>query len=179
LLAADVIALLDHLAIERAHVVGLSDGANTALLLAMTRPERLLSIVCVGANARADEDAVDPRMIERVRNQDLDALAQQIKQKYIHHPNPERLPEFLANMQNMLLTQPNWTADDLGHASTRTLLMGGDRDYIRQEHTLEMFRALPNASLCFVPSTGHTVPQQNPALFMEIVVGFLEAGDDK
>jgi pimeloyl-ACP methyl ester carboxylesterase len=178
LLAEDVIALLDHVQIERAHIVGLSDGANTALMLAMTRPDRLLSIVCVGANARADEDAVDPRMIERLRNQDLDALAEQMRIKYAHHPNPERIPGFLANMRNMILTQPKWTTEDLGRVSTRTLLMSGDRDYIRQEHTLEMFRALPNASLCIVPSTGHTVPQQKPTLFADIVFDFLEAGNE-
>jgi pimeloyl-ACP methyl ester carboxylesterase len=175
LLADDVLALLDHLKVERAHVVGLSDGANTALALAMKRPERLLSIVCVGANARTDETAVDPRMHEMVRNQDIEQLARQMAQKYSEHPNPERLSEFLVNMQKMILTQPSWDAEALGAVLVPTLVMSGDRDFIRQEHTVEIYRALPNAALCIVPSTGHTVPQERPTLFTTLVLDFVEA----
>ena len=46
-----------------------------------------------------------------------------------------------------------------------TLVMAGDRDVIRDEHTLEIFHNLPNAQLSIFPGATHMIPWQNPELF--------------
>ena len=75
----------------------------------------------------------------------------------------------------MVAAEPTLTTEDLGQVSARTLIMAGDDDAIRPEHTLAMFRAIPDAELAIIPGASHALIIEKPALCNQIMVDFLTA----
>jgi len=73
---------------------------------------------------------------------------------------------------DLLGKQPNISIPQLKTVKAPTLVMAGDRDVIRGEHTLEIFQALPNAQLAIFPGATHMIPWQNPELFNRTVETF-------
>ncbi|HEX2756227.1 MAG TPA: alpha/beta hydrolase, partial [Candidatus Limnocylindrales bacterium] len=63
---------------------------------------------------------------------------------------------------------------DLSRLTRRVLILAGDHDLVRTEHSVAMFEALPDAELAIVPGAGHQVPQTHPAEVAAIVVRFLD-----
>jgi len=69
-------------------------------------------------------------------------------------------------------TQPNIPVVELSKVSAPTLVMAADKDVIRNEHTVEIFDALPKAQLCIFPGATHMIPWNDPSLFNETVDRF-------
>lgn len=175
LLAADMIGLLDHLKIERVHVVGLSDGAITGLHMALRHPDRVAKLVAVGVNFQVGPHAIDEQFLEFFQNMDLDGVAQQATLAYPDSPHPDQMRRMVGRLHTMLLSQPTLTEEDLHGIETPTLIVRGDRDFIKLAHAETMFQALPNAGLSVVPHCSHNVPAERPLLFRKLVHGFLSA----
>jgi pimeloyl-ACP methyl ester carboxylesterase len=79
----------------------------------------------------------------------------------------------------LLIDQPHITKAQLKTIKAEILIMGGDRDAIRNEHFVEMFNAIPGATLCILPATTHFVYQDRPKWFMEIMYDFFEKPQKK
>ncbi len=73
---------------------------------------------------------------------------------------------------DLLARQPNIPFEKLKGVAAPTLVMAGDRDEIRDEHTLEIFHALPKAHLCIFPGATHLIPWENPVLLNQTVDKF-------
>jgi pimeloyl-ACP methyl ester carboxylesterase len=71
------------------------------------------------------------------------------------------------------LTGPTLAAEQLAGVPARTLVMSGDDDAVSLEHTVEMYRALPQAELAVVPGTSHVLITEKPALVTQLVLDFL------
>jgi pimeloyl-ACP methyl ester carboxylesterase len=63
---------------------------------------------------------------------------------------------------------------DLAAIHIPVLVMAGDHDAIPIEHTVELYRRLPQAQLCILPATGHATMQENPDEFDRVTREFLE-----
>ena len=74
----------------------------------------------------------------------------------------------------MMIHQPQIPYSDLKKIHCPVLVMAGDRDMIKPEHTLKIYQSLPSASMCIFPDSYHGVCQQHPALFNETVLTFLK-----
>ena len=72
----------------------------------------------------------------------------------------------------MMIDQPNIPYADLGKIRCPVLVMAGDHDIIKPEHTLKIYQSIPGASLCIFPDSHHGVCQQHPDLFNETVLTF-------
>jgi pimeloyl-ACP methyl ester carboxylesterase len=70
----------------------------------------------------------------------------------------------------MWIAEPGFTDEQMQRITAPTLIIVGDRDIVRPEHAVEMFRTIPDAQLCVVPGAGHGVMPK------ETVVNFLEEG---
>jgi pimeloyl-ACP methyl ester carboxylesterase len=89
---------------------------------------------------------------------------------FVEHDTTASKKEIALN--KMMLYQPNIPYKDLEEILCPVLVMAGDHDIIKPEHTIKIFQSIPNASLCIFPDSNHGVCQQHPELFNEIVLRF-------
>lgn len=170
LMASDVLGLMDHLGIDKASIVGWSDGGIIGLELALTHPERLNKVVAYGAN-------YDPTgvRLDIGNNAYFNAYIEQAAADYQKiSPDPARWDEFLNNIANMWATQPNYTDDQLTTITTPFLILdGANEEAIDLNQTKLMALLIPNAELMLMPGAGHFAMMEQPQEFNQIVLDYL------
>ena len=171
LMTRDVIGLMDHLEIAKAHVVGWSDGGIIGLMLALDHPDRLDRLVALGACYRFDgvrEDIMEnPTFVSFLES----AAADYRKIS----PAPQRWDEFMANIGKMWATEPSLTAEQLGAITAPVLIVTGeDEEVIHDRHTRELAELIPTAELELIPGTGHFACWEKAGEFNRVVLDFLE-----
>lgn len=157
-MAEDVNGLLTSLNIDSSYIWGHSDGAIIGLLLAIHHPEKVKKLLASGANLRPDSTAVDPGLFPL-----LTILEKRVQNDSI-----------LSKQFRLLVDQPNIPVTDLEKIKSSVLVMAGDRDAIRNRHTLEIFEHIPNALLCILPGTTHFVYQDRRKWFLDILYDFFD-----
>ncbi|QCQ92465.1 alpha/beta fold hydrolase [Rhodococcus sp. SGAir0479] len=161
-LADDVCAVLDAVGAPSAHVLGYSDGGNTALTLALRRPERVRSLIVNGAN-------LDPRGLGRRFRVPVTAA-------WLLAAPAARLSQRLARRRELLelmVRHPHIPAADLSAIAVPTLVIVGERDPIPRRHTELIARSIPGAELVIVPDAGHPCAAERPDVFDAVVLDFL------
>ena len=157
-MADDVDKVLQHLGIDSAYVWGHSDGGIVGLLLAIHYPDKVKKLLATGANLRPDSTAVEPGLFPLLNVMEERAKADSVRYK-----------QFL-----LLVQQPHIPLSDLHKIKSDVLIMAGDRDAIRIEHTIEIFKNIPGALLCILPGTTHFVYADRPQWFKEILYDFFD-----
>ena len=167
-MADDMLALMDRLGIERADVVGWSDGGIIGLILAMENPDRVRRVVAIGANFNMAGLSSPPPEDARV----LDASP--ARDFYINMaPEPSRWPVFAAKVLEMWRTQPDYEPADLAKIAAPVLVMAGERDSIRRSHTEEMASSIPLGRLDIVEGASHFAPLEKPERVNGAILSFL------
>ncbi|MBS0395610.1 MAG: alpha/beta fold hydrolase, partial [Proteobacteria bacterium] len=169
-MADDALALLDHLKVAQASIVGWSDGGITGLELARRHPERVRRLFAFGANADpsggTDPGAADPVVAayhERARAE-YRALS----------PAPGEWPALEVAMAKMWETEPNLSAAQLAAIRVPVTVADGEHEeFVRPEHTRYLARTIPGARLVILPATSHFALLQDPAAFAAAVLEFL------
>lgn len=157
LMASDFCALLDYLQIDSAYVLGWSDGGINGLIMAMKCPEKIKKLAVSGANVVPDSSAVPYSDILWMKN-------------FVERDTTASKREIALN--KMMLYEPNISYEELGQIHCPVLVMAGDHDIIKLEHTIKIFQSIPNASLCIFPDSNHGALQQHSELFNETVLRF-------
>jgi len=160
LFAKDIIELMNLLEIDKAHIMGLSDGGVTGLAIAINYPDRINKLVTIGANFTPD--GLTDLVIEFISdNENIENVpVSPVYEKYA--PDPSKWPILIERLWQITLSGPNYTQDDLGKIQAPVLVMMGERDkFIRVEHTEELHRMITNSTLFIVPKTGHNVFEVN------------------
>ncbi len=175
--ASDVVALLDHLGIDRADVLGHSMGAATAMALAVSHPDRVGSIVPVSVTVRPDgmhPDFGDPeRMATSTRmptQQDFEAFTQAYQRL---SPHPEHFDEFLAAQSSSNADLVGWSDAQLAGITTPVLIVLGDHDFMTVAHGGLMLDLIPNSQLAVLPNTTHMQATHRVDLLVPILAAFL------
>ncbi|MGA8612040.1 MAG: alpha/beta hydrolase [Xanthobacteraceae bacterium] len=169
LMASDVTALMDYLKIDKAALVGWSDGAIIGLDIAMHHPERLTKLFAFAANS-------DPSAVKDVEHDPVfSAFIARARTEYGKlSPTPTEYDAFLAQITKMWETQPHWTADDLHGIKVPTWIVDADHDEaIKRENTLFMADNIPDSGLLIQPDVSHFSFIQDPAQFNADVKHFL------
>jgi pimeloyl-ACP methyl ester carboxylesterase len=171
-LADDVLALLDHLGVERADLIGWSDGGIIGIDLALRHPERLRKVVAFGANAdlggyrtdSGDEGAIISAF--GVHNDpDFARLS----------PAPELHTDMVVALRQMWETEPTYSADELRTITTPFLIMAGaGEEIIAEAHTRYLADTIPGAELALLPNCGHFGHMQEPDAFNVRMLAFLQ-----
>jgi pimeloyl-ACP methyl ester carboxylesterase len=172
-MADDVVALMDELEIETAHIVGWADSAIVGMEMAMCYPERVDRLVAYAPNYTVEGLTAEHR--DWLKALTLDDLLGMFEEGYARlAPAPEYLPVILERVRAMYLTEPNYTLDQLGEIAAPTLVLDGEEDeFIVREHLEEMAAAIPNAELAFLPGLSHYAPFEDPAAWTAAVLAFL------
>ena len=156
----DLKQFLDKLNIQKTNIIGWSDGGILGLLMAIKYPERVNKLVSMAANIFPD-GCVDLDDMKKIRD-DL------IKD------NKDHKNDLNIDLYNLDIKYPNLEYKDLTVIKSKTLIMAGDHDEIKNEHTVKIFEAIPQAQLAIVPNSTHYLPAQNPKLFNQIILEFLK-----
>lgn len=168
LMAADTAAFLDKLELGRSHLVGHSDGANVALLVALARPDLVDRLVLISGNFHHDGLVAELDLDELPANDYLaDAYGQ------VSPDGRDHFPVIAAKIFRMATTEPTLTTADLAKVAARTLVMAGDDDMVSAEHTLLLYRSIADSELAVVPGTSHALIIEKPGLCNRIMIDFL------
>ncbi len=170
LMASDVIALMNYLKIDKAALVGWSDGAIIGLDIALHHPERLSKLFAFAANS-------DPSGVKEVNVSPVfsDFIGRARKEYETLSPTPKEFDLFLTQITKMWDTQPHWTADNLQGIKVPTWIVDADHDEaIKRENTLFMADHIPGSGLLIEPQVSHFSFLQDPAQFNGDVEHFLE-----
>ena len=162
MMASDFAGLLDYLHIDSANVLGWSDGGINGLILAMKYPKKVKKLAETGANIVPDTTALYPDDLAGMRNTAFSMTSTPIDKV----------------LNRMMIYQPQIPYSELKKIQCPVLVMAGDRDLIKPDHTLKIYQSLRKAELCIFPDSYHHVCQQHPALFNETVLTFFKKNEN-
>ena len=165
MMADDEAALLDKLHIDSAYVLGWSDGGIVALLLAMRHTQKVIKLASTGANIWPDSTANIPAEWKNDQIYYESSKGKNLKSQ--SEKNDWKL--FLLDW-----FQPNILLSALHAINCPALIIGGDHDIIRIEHTVEIFQNIPHAYLWIVPDSGHGTLIEHKDEFNKKVDTFFE-----
>jgi pimeloyl-ACP methyl ester carboxylesterase len=179
-LAGDIVGLLDVLDIERADLFGFSLGGLVATQLAVTRPERVDRVVLAATHFRPDghhDDVRDPALFATSTRMPTEEDFTAMKEAYSRvAPDPARFAAFAEKASTAVGAFAGWSPEELGSITAPTLIMVGDNDFVRLEHTAEMRQLIPGSQLAVLPGTTHMQLIQRAELVVPIVERFLNQG---
>ncbi len=145
--AEDLLCLLDELKIEKAHFFGYSDGGNLAIVFAVNYPDRVLSLVPVGANISPWGTKI---------NSQIPIITKYIKYCIEAKITGDEKIALKRDIQKMMVTQPKLKFKDLGKITAPTLNIYADDDMMYPWHSQRITRSIPNAEELRVPDSGHS-----------------------
>jgi pimeloyl-ACP methyl ester carboxylesterase len=199
----DAIALMDALAIEKAHIVGHSMGAYTALHVGMGYPQRCLSITAAGCGWGSLPDPAQRDAMKALAAETGKMFAEKgiavaaaayadAPMRQTHkHKDPRGFAEFARmlaehsaeghahTMLNLQLKRPTlWEMErDLKSINVPLLVIVGDEDEPCLQGSLFLKRTVPTAGLFVVPRSGHTITSEEPAVFNAAVAELIAAAE--
>ena len=168
-MASDVLAVMDAAGLDRAAVVGWSDGACIALVLGATAPARIAGVFFFGCNMDPSgaKDFQPSPIIDR-------CFSRHVKD-YAHlSATPDNFDEFCAAVGLMQKTQPNYSAGDLAQIHVPVTVAQSEHDeFIKREHAEYLAQSIPHAELRVLAGVSHFAPLQRPEQFNGEVLAFL------
>lgn len=199
--ADDIAAVLDHLKIDRAHVVGLSMGGFATLHFGFRHPARALSLCVAGCGYGAEKDQRDKFRSEVAAvatfldEQGIEAFAA----KYAYGPtrvqfenkDPRGFDEFKRQLAEHSAVGARNTqlgvqgerpslydlVDEMKALTIPTLVLTGDEDWPCLQPALLMKQTIPTAALSVMPNCGHTINLEDPDQFNRLVGDFIAQVD--
>ena len=175
-LADDTAALLKQLKIERADLFGYSMGGNVALAIAIRHPNLVDRLAINGSNSGKIEEAYEPETFKQFKSLPADFAPPVLKDAYDKvAPDPKKWPVLVAKVKKMGLEFKGFTPEEMKSIKARVLITLGDRDGVRLEHAVEMFRLIPNTQLAVFPGGDHLLLFMSPETVLSPIAAFLNS----
>jgi 3-oxoadipate enol-lactonase len=194
-LGRDLVGLLDHLGIDRCHLVGFSLGGGPALALAASRPDRVASLTLADVGAGAESPtvlaSVTRRWAELGRGAGMSALAEEMLRGEFYKHYASSSPRARRHMRALIMRTPLhgllFTLSEilakrrslyrmgavLGSIRTPTLVMRGEHDNVCRAASKLLAAGIPGATAVVVPRAGHMAPLEAPIAFNDVLGAFL------
>lgn len=161
--AEDLKEFMDDMDIEKANILGFSDGGNIALTFALQSPERVEKLILNGAN-------LNPGGVKATVQVPI-VLGYKIAALFAgKSPEAKKHAELLG----LMVKEPHISPQELEKLKVKTLVIAGTRDMIKEKHTRLIYGSLPEASLKWIPGD-HFIANKNPEAFNRTVEAFLRA----
>jgi pimeloyl-ACP methyl ester carboxylesterase len=158
--AKDMSLFLETLNIEKAHIIGWSDGGIIGLIMAMYYPEKVNKLVAMAAN-------INP---EGIVTKHHEKTKERLKVMALKNDPEDKID---IKIYRALVNYPQLEYKDLNVITAPTLVMAGDHDLIKHIHTVKIYDAITNAHLAILPGESHWLPEANATLFNSTVFTFL------
>ena len=159
--AEDLRGFMDEHHLERAHILGFSDGGNIALVFALRYPERVGRLVLNGANLNASG-------VRRSTQIPIE-IGYRIARSFSGKSDSARRN---AEMLGLMVNDPDISARELAGLQPVTLVIAGTKDMIKESHTRLIASRIPNAELVFIKGD-HFIANKRPEEFNRAVLAFL------
>lgn len=166
LMSDDMLKLLDHLQIDRVDVVGWSDGAIIGLDLAMRYPQRIRKLVAISANYDVNGLVESP-------SSDSEIPRAPLRYKLLAR-DPAHWPTLYREVVTMWKTQPHYTLNDLGRIKAPTLIMAGEFDVVKREHSDQLAKAISGSEEVIISGATHGVAVEKPEIVNPLILRFLD-----
>ncbi|MRI00030.1 alpha/beta fold hydrolase [Kriegella sp. EG-1] len=166
-IAKDWEGLAKHLKLDSLSIVGWSDGGIVGLKMGINNKIKIKKIVAMGANLRPDSTAVKSWAINYLEKEKHHILLKIKEKDTTKNWNVQK------QLLGLLQDQPNIPKEDLSQIKAEVLVIAGDEDIIKSNHSLEIYEGLNHAHLSIMPGETHFTPSSNPKLFNVIVNKFL------
>jgi pimeloyl-ACP methyl ester carboxylesterase len=162
----DVVALMDHLSLTSAYIIGRSDGGIIGLMLGIYFPDKVKKIAAFGANLWPGTTALYPHEVE------ITIKTRKLAEEMLAKNDTTKDWNLIKQRFSLMETQPQITADDLKKIEAPVLVLSSDRDLILEEHTLFIYKNIPRSNLCVFPGETHWMTTTNPGLFNSTVARY-------
>ena len=173
-MARDTVDFLERIVKGPAHLCGWSDGAITALHVAIARPDLVRKLVLVGGQFEPSfAFPAMAAMFDSMTADDPDLDTFRILYEAASPDGPAHWPEVVAKMITMFRTEPQIAPTDLAKIKARTLVLAGDDDLTPVEHQAALARAIPDAELAIVPRASHALLMEKPQFANALILDFL------
>ena len=193
----DLLALWDDLGVERTHLAGYSMGGRLALHVTARRPDRVLSLLTIGAHAGLEEDAREGRrrgdegLAERMEKEGIEAFVdywgalplfaglERRGPSYVAQVRAERLQNHVAGLACSLrgmgagAMEPVW--NELGQVTFPCTFVAGQQDHGYVASARRLAATVRNGKFEIVPRAGHAVHQERPDAFARLLASHLAA----
>ncbi len=197
----DILAVLDALSIERAHIVGVSMGSLAALHFGLHYPDRARSLVLggcgYGALASAQEQfrSESASFAQRIESEGMSKVAAEYgsgpSRVQFENKDPRGFTEFVAmlaqhsslgsanTLRGVQMNRPSVYAleESLRALTVPSLIMAGDEDEPCLDASLYLKRTIPSSGFALLPRTGHALNLEEPDLFNRLVDDFVHQVD--
>lgn len=194
---SDLEILWDHLGVDKTHLAGYSMGGRLALHVAATKPERIASLLTIGAHAGLDDDAREGRrrgdeaLAERIETDGLEAFVDHWSSLPLFAGLERRGPGFIAQARAERMTNhvaglacslrgmgagvmdPLWQR--LPDMTFPCTFVAGQLDHGYVSSARRLAATVPNGRVEVVPRAGHTVHQERPEAFAHLFAAHLAA----
>jgi len=168
--------MIDQLKLDSVYVLGYSDGGNVALLMAADRPDKVKKALAFAAAANTSGyysyateglSQLNPEFVEKNFKWWLDPHLQRTPQK-------DKWKKFIVDFAKMCATSVIVPDAKLLSTKTKVMIMQGDNDIVKPEHTIEIHQKLKGSQLCIVPAASHFILYERPELFNLLATEFFE-----
>ena len=163
----DIEELVNRLKLDSISIIGWSDGGIVGLQMGISGKSKIKKIVAMGANLRPDATAVNSWATNDVQNM-RKMIVSKIKAK-----DTSENWNLQKQLAGLLVDQPNIATKDLSKVKAKVLIIAGDKDIIKNEHSVEIFENIPKAQLCIMPGETHFAPASSPEVFNALANKFL------
>jgi pimeloyl-ACP methyl ester carboxylesterase len=175
--ADDVAALLRHLGIQQADVLGYSMGGSTAIRIATRHPSLVRKLVVISTGF--DRSGLTPELQQFMASIDPENApwAESFKTEFQQvAPRPNEFSRLLQRVKESVSNTRDVTVEQLGAIQAPTLIIAGDRDIMPLDHLVRFVRALPHGQLAIYPGTDHFPGMVDRADWqLAMIPGFLDA----
>ena len=159
--ADDLLGFLDEHGLDKANLLGFSDGGNIAMVFAIKYPARVDRLILDGANLDAKGVKPSIQIPIEIGYRFARLFARKSEEAARH-----------AEMLGLMVNDPNVSPEELAKIQSKTLVMAGTRDMIKEKHTRLIASHIPDARLVFIDGD-HFIANKCPEAFNRAVMEFL------
>lgn len=177
--ADDVVALLNHLDIAKADFLGESYGGNTAAMIAVRHRPRVRRVVTYSATFSPPPSTLDLAMLHFERPPTAAGNHIRFQRETYERVAPD--PSYWSRIYDKIgsIQWKGFSKEELASIEAPMLIIQGDHDFVRLEHSVETVRLIPRAELAVVPSASHFALSSEPERVIPIIQHFLEKPDEQ
>ncbi|WP_428224948.1 alpha/beta fold hydrolase [Flavobacterium sp.] len=164
---------IEILNLKEINVIGWSDGAITALILAQNKPELVKNLIIVGANYKSEGF----KNIEEVKKWSNPEWIAKNWPRWVANyqkidPNKD-WKRYVVETKNYWFQKQYFPQSHLKKLKAKTLVVYGDQDLYTIEHGLEIHKAIKNSQFCVLPNCSHEVFEEKPELISQLTIDFI------